>query len=99
MTDTESDNAPTAHSWLWLGIALALLPVSNGSLIVPLASWLAPIFLIRFLATQSFGRGAVIAGTGFLAATFVSWWGIFAFLDWLHRLLLRFIYAFDVRCP
>lgn len=40
------------HSWIWLLPALAVLPFSNGTLAVPIAAWLAPVFLLRFVRTQ-----------------------------------------------
>ena len=36
------------RSCLWLAAGAALLLVANGRWIVPLAAWLAPLFLFRF---------------------------------------------------
>ncbi|MDH3294802.1 MAG: hypothetical protein OER95_10840, partial [Acidimicrobiia bacterium] len=45
--------APAPRPYLWLGIGAVLLVFSNGILsVVPLATWLAPLFLIRYLRTQ-----------------------------------------------
>lgn len=49
--------APSAHSgdrlsWLWLVVGAALLPLASVQTILPLAAWLAPLFLLRFSRTQ-----------------------------------------------
>lgn len=43
--------APSAHRrpWLWLLIGAALLPFATLQPVLPLAAWLAPIFLLRFV--------------------------------------------------
>jgi apolipoprotein N-acyltransferase len=48
-------------SWLWLAMAAALLPFSNGANNVPLAAWLAPVFMLRFVRRQSFKVGLPLA--------------------------------------
>jgi apolipoprotein N-acyltransferase len=48
-------------SWVWLAIAATLLLFAYGADNVPLAAWLAPVFLLRFLRTQSFKVGVPIA--------------------------------------
>jgi apolipoprotein N-acyltransferase len=39
-------------SWLWLVVGAALLPFISFQTTMPLAAWLAPIFIIRFARTQ-----------------------------------------------
>jgi apolipoprotein N-acyltransferase len=39
-------------SWVWLLVGAALLPVTNLQTLVPVAAWLAPVFLLRFVRTQ-----------------------------------------------
>jgi apolipoprotein N-acyltransferase len=41
------------RSWLWLAIAAALLLFANGANTSPLAAWLAPVFMLRFVRGQS----------------------------------------------
>lgn len=50
MTSTASTagHPSTRWPWLWLLAGAALLPVTNLQTLVPLASWLAPVFLLRF---------------------------------------------------
>ncbi len=41
-----------SRSWLWLAAGAALLLFSNGANSVPLAAWLAPVFILRFVRGQ-----------------------------------------------
>ena len=47
--------------WVWLTIAAALLLFANGANSVPLAAWLAPVFMLRFVRGQSFKIGLPVA--------------------------------------
>jgi len=47
-------------SYLWLAIAVLFGIVANGIWIIPIATWLFPIFFIRFLRTQKVVRGMLI---------------------------------------
>lgn len=38
-------------AWLWLLVGLCLLPFTFFQTVVPLAAWLAPVFLLRFVRT------------------------------------------------
>lgn len=49
------------RSWVWLAIAAALLLFSNGANTVPLAAWLAPVFMLRFVRRQSLKIGLPVA--------------------------------------
>jgi hypothetical protein len=75
MNDTgrSTSQAPVAdrYSLCWLAIACGLLAFSNGARIVPLAAWLGPLFLVRFLRTQKAGRG-LVAGYLVTAGVFYS---------------------------
>jgi len=52
--------APSS-SWICLAIAAALLPFAYGVDNVPVAAWLAPVFLLRFVRAQSRKIGLPIA--------------------------------------
>ena len=39
-------------SWCWLAIGAALLPFTSFQTMLPLAAWLAPIFILRFARSQ-----------------------------------------------
>ena len=40
-------------SWCWLAIGAALLPFTSFQTMLPLAAWLAPIFILRFAAASA----------------------------------------------
>ncbi|MBM4424322.1 MAG: hypothetical protein FJ030_13200 [Chloroflexi bacterium] len=42
-------------SWLWLILGAALLPFTQLQTAMPLAAWLAPVFLLRFARRNSAG--------------------------------------------
>ena len=44
--------APDRLSYLWLAIAAALFVFTGVQWVIPLAAWLAPLFLLRFVRTQ-----------------------------------------------
>jgi apolipoprotein N-acyltransferase len=50
-----------SRSWVWLAIAVALLLFANGANNIPLAAWLAPVFLLRFVRSQSYKVGLPVA--------------------------------------
>jgi apolipoprotein N-acyltransferase len=49
---SQSNRPIDRFSWLWLACGLALLPFSTVHAELPLAAWLAPIFVMRFARTQ-----------------------------------------------
>jgi apolipoprotein N-acyltransferase len=55
------DRPAGSPSWLWLGIAAVLLLFSNGATTIPLAAWLAPICMLRFVRGHSLKVGLPLA--------------------------------------
>jgi apolipoprotein N-acyltransferase len=50
---TGEHSRPTDRwSWIWLVVGAALLPWTNLQTLLPVAAWLAPVFLLRFVRTQ-----------------------------------------------
>src|SRR5438045_5711145 len=48
-------------SYLWLALAIVLLPFAFAPRwTIPLAAWLYPIFLLRFVRTQPLWRGILL---------------------------------------
>jgi len=47
-------------SYLWLVLAMVLLPFGTARWTIPLAAWLFPIFLLRFVRTQPLWRGILL---------------------------------------
>jgi apolipoprotein N-acyltransferase len=60
--------------WLWLGVGGALLPFTIFAHVVPIATWLAPVFLMRFVRTTRAAISLPIIGMlGYLAVLLVLW--------------------------
>jgi apolipoprotein N-acyltransferase len=55
-------------AWLWLVVAAVLLLFSNGANTIPLAAWLSPVFLLRFIRGQRLKVGLPIAYVLLVAA-------------------------------
>ncbi len=68
-------SGPPSGRWL-LGCVLVTYLVSNGRWIVPVAAWIAPVFLIRFVRTQRPLWGLGLAFVGLTGVAYVSWWGL-----------------------
>ena len=78
-----SQSAPTGFSkslrdvragrltWLWLLVGFVLLPFTIVQTMIPLAAWLAPIFLLRFARTAR--RASVALPLIFLAEAIGNW--------------------------
>jgi hypothetical protein len=52
---------PDRLSYLWLATATALYLFTGGQWVIPLAAWLAPLFLLRFVRTQPPLPGLLLA--------------------------------------
>ncbi len=57
-----------SRSWIWLAIAAVLLLFSNGANNIPLAGWLSPVFMLRFVRGQSLKVGLPVAYVLLVAA-------------------------------
>lgn len=59
-------------------LGAGLLILSNGAWMVPIAAWLGPLFLVRFIRTQPVVRGLAL---GYLVSTVVfaiQWYAVFS---------------------
>ena len=66
-------------SWLWLVAGLALLPFTTVHAELPLAAWLAPIFVLRFARTQSVRLAIPVVVLVSGAAMAFAWRDMFSF--------------------
>jgi len=66
---TDRSDLSKSRSWIWLAIAAVLLLFANGADSIPLAAWLAPMLVLRFVRRQSFKVGLPVAYV-LLAAAF-----------------------------
>ncbi len=78
VSQLERKSIPTQDRWsyLWLVIGAGLLVFSNGRWIIPLATWLAPIFLMRFARTQPFKRGLALLLVANVGIYLIGWQGM-----------------------
>lgn len=77
-----SDNnvpRPAHRPWLWLGLAFVLSFVAAGRWTIPLAAWVAPISMLRFVRQQPVLRGYLIGATAAALAGAVVWDGLVPF--------------------
>jgi len=61
---------------LWLTIAFILAVFSNGRWIVPIATWLAPVFFLRYTRGQRPLPGLIVGAVAMGTAFLVSWQGM-----------------------
>jgi len=77
---SQMQNADTVQidrqSYIWLAIAALLLIFANGSWIIPVASWLGPVFMVRFLRGQKPLKGLLIGYIVLASLFFISWKGV-----------------------
>ena len=50
---------PERLAWLWLLVGFIFLPFTAWETVIPLAAWLAPVFLLRFVRTTGRTRNAL----------------------------------------
>ena len=55
-------------SWVWLIPAAILLPFANGASNIPMAAWLAPFFLLRFVRMQRLWVGLAVTYLALIVA-------------------------------
>ncbi|MCP5066337.1 MAG: apolipoprotein N-acyltransferase [bacterium] len=71
-----TDENRARHPYLWLGIATLLFVFSNGRWILPIAAWLAPVFMLRFLRTRRTGGALLLGYLGTFGAALIYWTGM-----------------------
>lgn len=72
----QSTSAQDRRAYLWLLVGAGLLLFSNGHWFIPLATWLAPLFLIRFARTQPARKGLGLVLVASVLANLFFWQGI-----------------------
>ncbi|HVN82031.1 MAG TPA: nitrilase-related carbon-nitrogen hydrolase [Terriglobia bacterium] len=82
--------------WAWLALAVVLLLFSNGANSVPLAAWLSPVFLLRFVRTQRAAVGLPIAYLLLIATFSFQFRGMVPIPGAIYLIFLAFIGAVSV---
>lgn len=62
--------------WFWLIIAMICGIFSNGRWLIPVTSWLTPVFFLRFVYSQKPKRGLLIGGLAMGAINIIAWVGM-----------------------
>ena len=75
MTSSQDPMVPHVRRFLWLGLGVALLLVSNGRWILPLASWFFAVGWLVFLDRSRFS-GLAVAFLAYVLVHFSIWQGI-----------------------
>jgi apolipoprotein N-acyltransferase len=76
-TEPRAQDRGRRWSWAWLALGAALLPFTILQTVIPVAAWLAPILLLRFVRTQrAMVALPVLAVVGY-GATLVALRGFF----------------------
>lgn len=78
MIASQLDNRSSRGRWsyLWLLLGAGLLVFSNGRWIIPLATWLAPVFLMRFARIQPPVKGLGLLLVANVGIYLISWQGM-----------------------
>lgn len=60
-------------SYLWLAIAAVLMLFANGKWIITPATWLVPVFTIRFMRSQKVGKGYLLVVLTTIVPHLIAW--------------------------
>lgn len=86
-------------SFLWLLIGFILVVFTYGMYRNPLAGWLAPLFLIRFLRTKKVGAGYLWLALALVVANIISWWNTSFELPAVGRIIFGLVVGFIYTIP
>ena len=66
-------------SYIWIAVGMVMLIFSNGiQFVLPIATWIAPVFLLRFLRIQSKRKGFLLFLPLFLLAWIYMVYGLYS---------------------
>ncbi len=85
-------------SYLWLVLAMALLPFGTLRWTIPLAAWLYPVFLLRFVRTQPLWRGIGLSLLASVLLLAFAWQGVVPAPGALYYLIV-FAYGVIITLP
>src|SRR5258708_923104 len=73
---TQSKTRTQTTSWMWLAFGIILLPFANGAWSIPIAAWIAPVCLLRFVRTQRVRMGLPVAALALAGAFAIQFRGM-----------------------
>lgn len=79
------------RAFIWLGLGSALTLIANGKWAVPVAAWLAPVFILRFVRLQKPTRGLLWGVLATTLPSLLAWQGMVPVPRWLYYLFIPFI--------
>lgn len=65
---------PNRQSYLLLAVGAVLMLLSNGRWIISYATWLSPIFLLRFMRLQKPLKGFLFVALAMAIVNMITWW-------------------------
>lgn len=74
--------------FVWLALALGCAAFSVGNTSVPIAAWLAPVFMLRFVRQSSPAAGLALGAVAFAAAHDLAWRGAIPFEGLAYHLVV-----------
>jgi apolipoprotein N-acyltransferase len=75
MSTTSTNHLPVDRlAWLWLIIGATLIAFASLQPSLPLAAWLAPVFLLRFVRTRRARVGLSLVGLAQCVALGINWY-------------------------
>ncbi|MCP4318997.1 MAG: hypothetical protein GY789_24140, partial [Hyphomicrobiales bacterium] len=74
--DASVKNRFDLQAIIMLGMAFVLLVLANGKFSVPVAAWLGPVFMVRFVRTQGLKIGLPIGYVTLVVMLIISWQGM-----------------------
>jgi apolipoprotein N-acyltransferase len=92
MVKRELDPTMQRDRWtyLWLALAALFFTFSSGRWTLPIAAWLAPVFIIRFMRTQPLRRGLLLTWAVTYVVATITWWGLDPQPPIVHLILIAF---------
>ena len=75
-------------SYIWLVIGGFLLLFFNGKYVIPIASWIAPIFIIHFYKVNKNVKGMILPLLVLIFTVLFSFKGVPDIGDWTEYLVL-----------
>lgn len=89
----DKEKRPIHISYLWFVLGIVIFLFSSGRWVVPIAAWLAPLFLLRFVRLEKASRGLIVLFISICIVTFFALYGIIP--PWLGMLsyILSVYYA------
>jgi apolipoprotein N-acyltransferase len=71
--NSEKVSHKSSYTFLYLITGAILLAISNGRWIIPVAAWLAPVFLLRFLRIKKPLSGLIVGALVFIPVSLLMW--------------------------